>query len=326
MVSNVTDTKVRHNGHATAAVPPSLGSAQPHRSRPGRSASAAEAVLAYAREQVSTLRALEVAVRRDEPDSVHQMRVATRRLRSTLRSFDEVIPRAATGSLAAELQWLGRLLGAARDAEVLPEHLLRTAHTVPVELLIGPVQARLQGHYSPRRAAAHAEVIAALDSQRYVKLLADLDRFLHEPPLGPRAAAPARDVLPAAVGRAYRQTSKRMKRAKHAPHDDVALHRARKSARRARYAAEAATPVHGKHARTFAKKMKKLQSVIGDHHDTILARAEARDLGITAHLAGENAFTYGLLHERESRQAHTLRTRARKTWHHSPHPRKWLKK
>jgi len=60
--------------------------------------------------------------------------------------------------------------------------------------------------------------------------------------------------------------------------------------------------------------MKRVQSVIGDHQDAVIARQAARDLGISAHLAGENAFTYGLLYERELHQAERLQARARKVW------------
>jgi CHAD domain-containing protein len=322
---NTTDTHISQNGEGRRGAV----LAEPARPRPGRSSSAAEVVLAYLAEQVEVLRSLEPGVRRDEPDSVHQMRVATRRLRGTLRSFGSVLPRAETGELAGELKWLGGLLGPVRDGEVLPEHLHATAAAIPVELLIGPVQARVQGHYSPIRAAARAELIDGLDSERYVRLLAGLGRLTLEPPLGPGATAPAREVLPAAAQRAYRQAKKRMRRARHAPPgepSEAGLHRARKSARRARYAAEAAIPASGKPARKFAKQMKKVQSVIGEHHDTVLARQAARDLGISAHLAGENAFTYGLLHERESGQADELQARARKTWKKASRPRhrKWM--
>ena len=106
-------------------------------------------VQAYLKVQVAKLRSLEPKVRADEFDSVHQMRVATRRLRATLRSFGKVIPRPATEKLAGELKWLGGLLGEARDGEVLPQHLLASLETVPVEQLIGPVQARVQGHFAP---------------------------------------------------------------------------------------------------------------------------------------------------------------------------------
>ena len=299
-------------------------------SRPKPSASAAEVVQAYLKVQVAKLRSLEPEVRADEFDSVHQMRVATRRLRATLRSFGMVIPRPATAKVAGELKWLGGLLGEARDGEVLPQHLLASLQAVPVELLIGPVQARIQGHFAPLRASAREVVIEALDSKRYAALLADLDRLAHDPPRGPRAGAPARDVLPAAVHKAYRQAERRMRRARQAPAGqagDVALHEARKSARRARYAAEAARPASGKPARTFARQMKKVQSVVGDHQDTVIARQAARELGIKAHLAGENAFTYGLLHEQEHDRAERPQARVRTVWKKASRPRhrKWMR-
>jgi CHAD domain-containing protein len=299
-------------------------------SKPKPSASAAEVVQAYLKVQVATLRSLEPEVRADEFDSVHQMRVATRRLRATLRSFGKVIPRPATEKVAGELTWLGGLLGEARDGEVLPRHLLASLEAVPVEVLIGPVQARVQGHFAPLRASAREQVVKAFDSVRYAKLLANLDQLAHDPPRGPQAGAPARDVLPAAVRKAYRQAKGRMRHARQAPVGqarDVALHEARKSARRARYAAEVARPASGRSARTFARQMKKVQSVIGDHQDTVIARQAARELGIGAHLAGENAFTYGLLYEHEHDQAERLQVRARTSWKKASRPRhrQWMR-
>jgi CHAD domain-containing protein len=297
--------------------------------QPPRSAPAGDVVLAYLRIQAGVLTSLEPKVRADEPDSVHQMRVATRRLRATLRSFGQVIPRSRSEKLAAGLKWLGGLLGAARDGEVIPAQLQATLRPTPPELLIGPVQARVQGYFAPRRAAARKELIEALDSPRYRDLLAALDQLCHELPSGPRAGDPARDVLPAAVRRAYRQADKRMRRAKHTPGGpslDAALHQARKSARRARYAAEVARPAAGRPAQAFSRQMKKVQSVIGDHQDSVIARQAARDLGIGAHLAGENAFTYGLLHEREAGRATQLQARARHVWHRATRRRyrRWM--
>ena len=97
-----------------------------------------------------------------------------------------------------------------------------------------------------------------------------------------------------------------MHRAKRAPAGaarDVALHEARKAAKRARYAADAAEPALGKQARRFAKRMKAVQSVLGDHQDAVTARTVAREIGMQAHLAGENAFSFGLLNERAHRDA-----------------------
>ena len=297
--------------------------------RPRPDSSAGDAVLAYLRAQAQAMTSLEPRVRADEFDSVHQMRVATRRLRAALRTFALVIPDTDSQHLAGELQWLGRLLGQARDGEVLAGHLRDSLRPVAPELLIGPVQARVQGHYAPRRAAAHDELLAALDSPRYARLLAELDRVMAGPPRGPQAAAPARDILPPAVRRAYRQAKRRMRRARHMPAGpgrDIALHRARKSARRARYAAEAATPAVGPQARRFARQMKKVQSALGDHQDAVLARHEARVLGIGAHLADENAFTYGLLYELELHRAEQRQADARRVWRRAARRRyrRWM--
>jgi CHAD domain-containing protein len=119
---------------------------------------------------------------------------------------------------------------------------------------------------------------------------------------------------------------RRARRTPRGPARDVALHEARKSARRARYAAEAASPASGRPARRFARQMKKVQSVVGDHQDAVLARYEARDLGIGAYLAGENAFTYGLLYELEHHRAEHLQSAARRTWKRSSRPRyrRWM--
>jgi CHAD domain-containing protein len=257
------------------------------------------------------------------------MRIATRRLRATFRSFGSVIPRSRSEQLAAELKWLGGLLGAAREGEVLPGHLQAHLRSVPVELLIGPVQARVRGHYAPQRAAAHAGLIEALDSPRYAGLRAELDRIVSEPPLGPRAADPAREVLPAAVRLAYRQANRRLRQARHTPAgpaQDVALHQARKSARRARYAAEATRPAAGRPARRFAKQMKKVQTSLGAHQDAVIARNTIREIGVRAHLEGESAFTFGLLYEHNTWAARDAERRAWKDWGRASRPtyRKWL--
>jgi len=107
---------------------------------------------------------------------------------------------------------------------------------------------------------------------------------------------------------------------------DTALHEARKAAKRARYAGEAMTPAIGKEARRFAKQMKKVQSVLGDHQDAVIARQVERELGISAHLAGENAFSYGLLYGRDVCDGQRLQARARRTWKRASRPRyrRWM--
>ena len=290
------------------------------------SSPAGEVVLAYLHAQAGTLVRLDPLVRLDEPDAVHQMRVAGRRLRSTLRSFGHILPRDATSGLAADLNWLGGVLGAARDGEVLAAHLRSRLRQAPVELRIGPVEARIQGHFASVRAAARTELLAALDSDRYFSLLDDLDRLLAEPPLTAEAASQAAGVLPVAARRAGRQAGRRMHRAWQAPPGQArneALHRARKSARRARYAAEAMAPAAGRKARRFVKRMKQVQSVLGEHQDSVIARAVARDLGIGAHQAGENAFSYGLLYELDACDGERLQAQARRIWKKASRRSRW---
>ena len=275
-----------------------------------------DVVLAYLGTHAAALRALDPDVRRDAPDSVHQMRVAARRLRSTLRAYRTIVSSPATQHMRDELKWLGGVLGEARDNEVLGDYLQARLADLPPELVLGPAQARVRAHFAPREASARNVFADALNSARYFTMLAELDRLLASPPLA-AAAEPARDVLPQAVARAYRRTRRAVRRARRAdpgPARDAALHEARKAAKRARYAAEAAEPALGKKARRFAKRMKAVQSALGEQHDAVTARGVAREIGVRAHLAGENAFTFGLLQERADRDAADRQDQAMLAW------------
>ncbi len=281
------------------------------------SSTAGDVVRAYLSAQVEALLAVDPKVRRAEPDSVHQMRVATRRLRSTLRSFGTVVSRADTEHLADELQWLGGVLGEARDAEVQAARLGQHVHQTDTEQLLGPVQARIQAYSAKTRAKSMAAVAAALKSARYEALLDQLDQLIADPPAGAEASAPAAKALPAAAFRSYRKTRRRMRTALRAPvgrEQEAAFHQARKGAKQTRYAAEAVRPVLDAEAAQLARRMKKLQSVLGDHQDTVVGRQIARKLGVAAHLAGENAFSYGLFYGRDACKGARLQQRAAKAW------------
>ena len=92
---------------------------------------------------------------------------------------------------------------------------------------------------------------------------------------------------------------------------DEDLHEIRKTAKRARYAAEAVRPVRGKSARRLARTMEDVQEVLGEHQDAVTARPVLRDLGVRAFLAGENGFTFGLLSMAEAADAEEARRRYR---------------
>jgi CHAD domain-containing protein len=297
--------------------------------RPPADGPAGDVVLAYLGEQAAALKANDPRVRRDEPDSVHQMRVASRRLRSALQTFREVLPPPGTEHLRAELKWLGEVLGAARDAEVLGGHVQDLLDQLPPDLVLGPVAADVTGQFAPRRGAAHRAAVRALDSPRYLAMLDELDALLAAPPAVPAAAGPGQS-LRADVAHAYRRLRKRARRVTglaDGPERDAALHEMRKAAKRARYAADALTPSAGKPASTFAAQMKQLQSVLGDHHDTVVARAAIRDLGVHAHLAGDNAFSYGVLYQLDAGRAGALSDEAGQVWREARRKkhRRWLR-
>jgi CHAD domain-containing protein len=267
---------------------------------------AGDHLLAYLREQRAALLDHDPGVRRDVPDAVHQMRVATRRLRSAFKSYRRILDRTVTDPIGEELKWLAGELGFARDHEVLAERLRSRIDALPRPLLLGPVRGRLRIWTAARGSGTRRKALTTLDSKRYLALLDTLDALLADPPLLPAAARPAAKALPKALGRDFDRLAARVGHALDLPpgsERDLAMHEARKAAKRARYAGEAATPALGKPARRFAKRMKAVQTVLGDHQDSVVARDALRTLGIQAHAAGESAFTWGLLYGQEQRSA-----------------------
>jgi CHAD domain-containing protein len=312
---------------------PAHGSRSAHRRRFTKHSPAGEVVLAYLDTQAARLSVLDLAVRRDKADAVHQMRVTVRRLRAALQSFTGIVSEPDTRHLRAELKWLGGVLGDARDTEVLADQLHGGLKAVPTELVLGPAQARITAHFAPLEAGTRRAVLDALASERYQALRTELGRLLDRPPLTSGAAEPAGKALPPAVGRAYRRTRRRMRRANHAPAGqarDVALHETRKAAKRARYAADAARPAlgkkNGRKARRFAKRMKDVQSALGMHQDAVIAQAAAREIGVQAHLADENAFSFGLLNERAHYQTLACEDQAHRAWRRAHRKSRWLPK
>ncbi|MFV0136014.1 CHAD domain-containing protein [Streptomyces sp. HMX87] len=275
--------------------------------QPPAPVTAGEHVLAYVRAQRDALVALDPDVRRDVPDSVHRMRVATRRLRSTFRSYAKVLDRTATDPIGAELKWLAAELGAGRDQEVLTDRLTTALAELPRPLLAGPVRTRLRTWSHARGGGSRRRLIAVLDGGRYLALLAALDTLLADPPLRPPAGArkPGK-VIGAAVRKDFGRVSELVEQALSLPpgdERDQALHDARKEAKRTRYSAEAAVGLLGDPAADLVRSMKSLQQLLGDHQDSVMTREALRTLARQAHAAGENSFTYGVLHGREERRA-----------------------
>jgi len=282
-----------------------LGDRLPATTAPQRvksKATAGELVLAYLREQADAIVWGDSAVRQDAPAAVHQTRVATRRMRSALQAYGKIIDRAATRELTDELKWLAGVLGDARDLEVLHARFTHAVDELPDELVVGPVQARLTRHFAGREADARTALIGALDSDRYLALLAAIDRLLADTPLTARARSRANRELPTLIGHAHKCVAGHVTAADGLSGDerDTEWHEARKASTRLRNAAEAATSVLGKPAKRLVKLVKQVQELLGDHQDAVVARPVLREIGLQAHLDGENGFTWGTLHQQQT--------------------------
>lgn len=256
----------------------------------------------------------------NDPDAVHDMRVALRRLRATLKSYASVLAPPAGPALEGELRWLGALLGAVRDTDVMGQRLAEAIAGEPPELVVGPVEARIQQRLASSSAQARAELRAGLDSARFADLLNQLDELAQA---SPRKASRTR--MRALAAKAVRRADRRLAAAVKPPprmaplrligHGDLALHEARKAYKRARYAVEVFRPIAGRPARRLARRLTGLQDVLGAHQDAVVTQELLRDFGMRAHAEGENAFTYGLLQARQHAEAQrqlTLLARARR--------------
>jgi CHAD domain-containing protein len=211
-----------------------------------------------------------------EPEDVHQARVATRRMRSDLRTFAPLIDAAWASSLSEELRWLAAELGMVRDAEVLADRLQATAARLPA----GDVEAGR--HVADRLVAgvdgARERLLAALREPRYVALLDRLVEAAHAPALTAEADGPARKLLPALVELPWSKLWRDGRRLDvHSP--DEELHALRIRAKRVRYAAEAVAPVMGARASRFAGAVTQLQTVLGEHQDGVIAAAWLHENG-----------------------------------------------
>ena len=244
----------------------------------------------------------------DDPEDVHQARVATRRLRSDLRTFRSVLDPEWLSATSGELKWLGAVLGAVRDADVLLERLHRQASELPDR--DARATAALLRRLTVQRDEARLALLAALRSERYVVLLDRLIAASEAVPVTEGDDKPALDALPELVRRPWNHLKKAVDALDADPADD-ALHQVRIRAKRARYAAEAAAALIGKPARAFAKAVADLQTVLGDHQDAVVAEEWLRREGGRSRAA---ALVAGQLIARQQLEAAASRERWPSMW------------
>jgi CHAD domain-containing protein len=242
-------------------------------------------VLRYAREQRDAISAYDPGVRHGDPEAVHKMRVATRRLRSTLKTFRRSFPAALATRVGPELKWLAGQLGEVRDGQVLSDKLI--ASVAAEGDRFAPVADRIQGYLDAKVAAGREALAGDLNGGRYLGLLDAIDELVADPdtaekdPLrrARKALYAADDLLDRAVADGV----------------DAELHEARKAYKRARYAVEVFVPPVGRPAKQLTKALTDLQEVLGAHQDSVVAREILRELAGAA----EDGFPYGILYARQ---------------------------
>jgi CHAD domain-containing protein len=284
----------------------------------GRTATAADVLGRYLAAEAAAMVAADPRVRQDLQDSVHKMRVASRRLRSTLKTFGPLLDDARAGALDAELRWIAGVLGEVRDREVQLERFTTAVENQPADLVMGPVKQRIASTLQPELVNARKRLLTALRGARYRALLGDLDSFVTDPPYTEPAQRAARDVLPQRVAKTYRSLQRRLAMAHDArpgAERDEAYHRARKAAKRLRYAGEALSEDFGKDAKRLAKRAEAMQELLGEYQDGVVSRVLLRGLAVKAQAtSGESAFTFGILLGLEQARAEQARAEIDGVW------------
>jgi CHAD domain-containing protein len=228
-------------------------------------------ILDLMREQLEAIRAHEPGTRAGtDPEQLHRMRTAVRRLRAILGAAREMFDPEWVGVLRSELDWLGTLLGDLRDLDVFRQHLRAELSSLKAA---GRVEGRaLLDRLDTQRTHARASLIAALDGARYLRLLDRLEKSIQHP-----RVVHAGVSLPAIAAVHFKKLRKAVKALPKRPSDDD-LHAVRIRVKRARYAAELAETMVGRPAKRFVSKAKKLQDILGEHQDAAVAEERLRTL------------------------------------------------
>ena len=257
-----------------------------------------------------------------DPEGVHQARVATRRLRSDLRTFRSLVEPTFASNVRDELGWLAEILGEVRDGDVLLERFRSRVAALPEAEHAGATS--VLETLERDRDAAHGRLLETLRSPRYVELLEHLVDAANAPKLLESAGAPAVDVVPGLVRRPWHALAKRVKALDEDP-SDAQLHEIRIRTKRVRYAADAVAPLVGKQARGFARAAAGLQDALGDLNDAVVAAGWLADWR-QHHRKPDEVRAAEALAEMERAEA----VRLRRDWHtawnklSAPELRSWM--
>lgn len=305
--------------HALADLrPPARRAPTPQALRRG---SAADLVTAHLRRHLDGLLVQDVRMRSDATGAVHRTRIEARRLRSALTTYRPLLVAGSVDPLRGELRWLGQSLSTARDAQVQLDRLTDLVAAEPDDLVQGRVTERIASRLRETHRAGLAEGLTALDSRRYLDLLQALEQLVEEPPFRRRAERPATKVVPRLLQRDARRLERAVDAAERAvpgPDRDTAFHEARKKTKRLRYALETSVPLYGRRAERSIEEVTLLQDVLGQHQDSVVARALLHEYAAQVHLEGGDTFTFGRLHAAEEQRGHASEAEFARLWKRRP--------
>jgi CHAD domain-containing protein len=236
------------------------------------------------------------------PEAIHEMRAASRRLRSALDIYGGLFNARATQRLGNELKWLAKILGKPRDADVMRARLRKLFLEPPEEMrsdaAFGPVEDVLGAEFS----SGCLQLRESLQSERYRQVLADLDEFRSHPPVTDRARRPARSEGARLVNNQARVLKRAHRAAAHAlPGNatDVALHEVRKDTKRLLHASESVAGIYPKQAARLSRRAHRLQRILGSHQDSVMTRAFLDSLVADPNLPAEAQLAYDWIREVE---------------------------
>ncbi len=267
----------------------------------GREPTAIDLVTTAIAQHLRHLTEQDPRVRAHEDDAVHQMRVATRRIRSVIATYPSVLAGPRTDAVAGELKLLASILGNARDAEV---QAARGEQLLIGENASAAVTAALVGEQRHREQLAINRTLTSLDNPRYFELLDEIERLVIEPERGPDADRKARAALRDAVDECERKLRKADKRWRSTDDSDAAerharLHRIRKQAKQLRYTADPGSLLSPPTKKATARRAKAIQELLGGYNDGAISRGQIARAAADPRLSAADAFILGRLDAKE---------------------------
>jgi len=274
---------------------------QPH----DATGSAARSAIAF---HVRSLIAQVPAAQRGEPEPIHQVRVAARRLRSAVRLFAAYISAIKPKETDERLKWLGQQAGAVRDLDVLEGLMQKRAKKLDAQ--IGKDLEPLFEEIRVRRAKAAQSLATSLASRRYKELVARLSAPIAITTQGDTAFGSVAAELFAPMLKSMMRAGEKMHEEPTA--DD--LHRLRKRAKGSRYALETMIAIDEKQLRGMLKSLEDLQDLIGGFHDAVVAVVWIKEFATSRELSVNVAFACGALAQAIQRGERKLKRRGIKQW------------